>query len=169
VGTAEGAAGDRPGFIVPPPGLIPERRPSDDGDRGDDVPASAPLPAFRPPPGPGSAPPEPLPVWRLIAPGGKRIPVTSTVLLGRNPSAAVHPGPAELVALDDPTSTVSKTHAAVAAVGDALVVTDLHSTNGVTAVTPDGEELRVPPGTEGRVVSGGRLLLGELGLDVERS
>lgn len=133
------------------------------------MPAPAPLPSFRPPAAPGAGPVEPAPVWRLTAPGGARILVTATVLLGRNPSSTVHPGPAELVALADPTSTVSKTHAAVTAAGDALLVTDLHSTNGVAVVTPEGEVRRVPPGTEGRVVSGGRLLLGDLGLDVERS
>lgn len=157
---------DRPGFIVPPPGLIPSRGGPAEREEAAPPPAQISLPSFRPAaPGPGA----PAPVWRLTAPGGRSIPVTATVLLGRNPSSAAHAGPAELVALEDPTSTVSKTHAAVAPAGDALQVTDLHSTNGVTVVTPGGEALRVVPGTAGTVESGGRLLLGELGLRVERS
>jgi hypothetical protein len=172
VGTSEGAGDDRPGFIVPPPGLIPARGPDDGGDARDaDRPvggAPSPLPSFLPPAVPGAVPPQPAPVWRLTAPGGARIPVTATVLLGRNPSAAVHPGPAALVVLDDPTSTVSKTHAAVRPAGDVLEITDLHSTNGVTVVSAGGAATRVPPGTTGRIGSGGRLLLGDLALLVER-
>lgn len=175
MGTSDGAGDDRPGFIVPPPGLIPARRPDDDGGDARDVGrpigggAPSPLPSFLPPAVPGAVPPQPAPVWRLTAPGGTRIPVTATVLLGRNPSAAVHPGPAELVVLDDPTSTVSKTHAAVRPAGDELEITDLHSTNGVTVVSAGGAATRVPPGTTGRIGSGGRLLLGDLALLVERA
>ncbi|QNE34527.1 FHA domain-containing protein [Leifsonia shinshuensis] len=161
---------ERPGFIVPPPGLIPSRGGPAEPEEAVEPPAHISLPSFRPAAAGAPAPAAVrAPVWRLTAPGGRSIPVTATVLLGRNPSSAAHAGPAELVALEDPTSTVSKTHAAVAPAGDALQVTDLHSTNGVTVVTPDGQALRVVPGTAGTVESGGRLLLGELGLRVERS
>ncbi|WP_348787454.1 FHA domain-containing protein [Leifsonia sp. NPDC080035] len=157
---------DRPGFIVPPPGLIPDRAAAS-------VPARAPepvaLPAFLPPSAPGAPAPRPAPVWRLVVPGGARIPVTGTVLLGRNPAAAAHNGPADLVPLDDPTSTVSKTHAAVSAAGDVLTVTDLHSTNGVVVLSPASGERMLQPGVPAEVEQGGALRLGDLRIGVERA
>ncbi|MFP3465012.1 FHA domain-containing protein [Leifsonia sp. SIMBA_070] len=159
---------DDSGFIVPPPGLIPScPSPSSPGASDGPVPVR-PLPAFTPPPGPG-APPAPVrPVWRLLLPGGRAVPVTRTILVGRNPSRSAYAGAdaadAELIALDDPTSTVSKTHAALTPEGDTLRVTDLHSTNGVLvggARAEPGEPTIVPPGA--------RLLLGDLLVDAERS
>ena len=159
-------ARDRPGFIVPPPGLIPER-PA--GQRPARAPEPVALPTFLPPTASGAPAPRPEPVWRLIVPGGTRVPVTGTVLLGRNPAAAAHPGPADLVSLADPTSTVSKTHAAVSAAGAVLTVTDLHSTNGVVAISPAGEERTLVPGVPAEVEQGGALQLGDLRIGVERA
>ncbi|MGH1548434.1 FHA domain-containing protein [Leifsonia poae] len=173
---------DDSGFIVPPPGLIPSRpdpAPSPDAPRipdrrpgppppADREPAPGrPLPAFTPPPGPGGPVVPARPVWRLHLPGDRSLPVTRPVLLGRNPSAAAAPAgavDAELIALDDPASTVSKTHAALLPDGDALTVIDLHSTNGVTLAgvrIPAGEPVPVTPGSE--------LLLGDLRVRAERS
>lgn len=173
---------DRPGFIVPPPGLIPSRPPAAPPPADPVRPPAAPPPAPAPaapgdtgrslpaflPPAPGPAPAPAREQWRLVLPGGHRIPVTGTLLLGRNPSASAHPGPADPVALDDPTSTVSKTHAAVEAVGALLRVTDLHSTNGVT-VAAAGAETRATPGEPLDVPSGAELRLGEYRMRAERS
>ncbi|WP_374010877.1 FHA domain-containing protein [Leifsonia sp. LS-T14] len=162
---------DDSGFIVPPPGLIPSRPPL--GAPGSDEPADRssapirPLPVFTPPAAPGGAPAAPRPVWRLILPGGRSIPVTRTVLVGRNPSraaAATEAADAELIALDDPTSTVSKTHAELRTDGDLLTVTDLHSTNGVLV-----GGARAEPGSPAPVGEGMEILLGDLRVRVERS
>lgn len=168
------------GFIVPPPGLIPPRpAPDAPGDREPAAVRAA--PSFSPPASapPGStpsaapsfvsplpAPPTaaPRPVWRLILTADRSLPVTGTVVLGRNPTRPEHAPEAELIALDDPTSTVSKTHAALEPMGDGLTVTDLHSTNGVAV---DG--VPAPPGVPVPVADGSELLLGDLRVHVRRS
>ena len=172
---------DDSGFIVPPPGLIPPRpkeQPESEGATtvGRDAPVdrnSAPArslpaftpPSFAPPAAPGAAAPRP--VWRLHLTGERSIPVTRTLLVGRNPSRSAYAGDApdtDLIALDDPTSTVSKTHAALIADGDGLTITDLHSTNGVVV-----GGVRAEPGRPVPIDDGTDLLLGDLRLRVERS
>lgn len=154
---------DDSGFIVPPPGLIPPRPPQDRAPADAAAPVR-PLPAFAPPAAPGAPVAPARPVWRLILPGGGSVPVTRTVVLGRNPSGTGQPADAELIALDDPTSTVSKTHAAITATGDALEVVDLHSTNGV--VVAGG---RIEPGRPHPIPAGADVLLGDLRVQAERS
>jgi len=162
---------DDSGFIVPPPGLIPSRPTEATPDSAaavDRISAPIrPLPVFTPPAAPGAPLPLPRLTWRLILPGGRSIPVTRTILVGRNPSRTAGAGDAadaELIALDDPTSTVSKTHAALTADGDVLSVTDLHSTNGVVV-----GGARVEPGRPVPVADGMEILLGDLRVRVERS
>ncbi|MGO4594160.1 FHA domain-containing protein [Leifsonia sp. 2TAF2] len=160
---------DDSGFIVPPPGLIPSKPAAGSPVQGEAVAAVRPLPAFTPPtPAAPAAPVRPL--WRLILPAGRSVPITRDVLLGRNPSRAAHPestthtSDPELIALDDPTSTVSKTHALLSPDGDALTVTDLHSTNGVLV-----GGTRAEPGAPTPVPDGADLLLGDLAVRVQRS
>jgi hypothetical protein len=154
---------DDRGFIVPPPGLIPSRPEPAVPDR-EAASAGRPLPAFVPPSAPGAPVPPARPVWRLLLPGGRSVPITRTVLLGRNPSRAQADGDAEAIALEDPTSTVSKTHAALALQGDDLTVTDLHSTNGVLVAGT-----RATPGRPVVVADGAELLLGDYRVSVERA
>jgi pSer/pThr/pTyr-binding forkhead associated (FHA) protein len=162
---------DDSGFIVPPPGLIPPK-PAAAAAAATPAPPEAPapvrpLPAFTPPT--ANAPAAPArPVWRLILPGGRSVPITRDVLLGRNPSRAAHPETTEhpdpeLITLGDPTSTVSKTHALLTPDGDALTVTDLHSTNGIVVAGA-----RVEPGIPTAVPDGATLLLGDLGVRLQR-
>lgn len=158
---------DDSGFIVPPPGLIPSRDGTGGSAAGSDSVPGRPLPAFTPPPGPGAPVAPARPVWRLRLPGDRSVPVTRPVLLGRNPSTAAAPAGVadpEPIALDDPASTVSKTHAALVPDGDALTVIDLHSTNGVTLAG-----VRIPAGQPVSVAPGSELLLGDLRLHAERS
>ncbi len=156
---------DKPGYIVPPPDLIPSRPPAEPAP----PPLVRPLPAFRPAgPHPEPAGEEAAGGWRLVLPGGRRVPVTGAVLLGRNPSAAAHAGGAELIALEDPTSTVSKTHALVEPAGEGLRVVDLHSTNGVVVAPAGAAETRLEPGGSAAVGDGSELRLGELRLRAER-
>ena len=157
---------DDRGFIVPPPGLIPSRpsepAPAPLAERIDAVAPGRSLPAFVPPPGPNGPGTSARPVWRLLLPGGRAIPLTRAVLLGRNPSRGAHAGDAEPIALDDPTSTVSKTHALLVVDGDTLTVTDLNSTNGVVVAGT-----RAVPGEPAVVPDGADLLLGDLSIRVE--
>jgi predicted component of type VI protein secretion system len=87
------------------------------------------------------------------------IEVTGRVLLGRDPADAK--GDAVLVAVDDPERSLSKTHASLRRAGDALVIEDLDSTNGVS-VTRAGREVAVEPRTPYQLQDGDEVYLGQL-------
>lgn len=72
------------------------------------------------------------PTAALLLPGGATVALAGdAAVLGRNPVApATAPG-AQVVAIDDVTRTVSKTHALLTRTAAGWVVTDLESTNGV--------------------------------------
>ncbi|WP_308799491.1 FHA domain-containing protein [Agromyces silvae] len=179
-----------PGFIVPPPGLVP------------DAPAAAPattkrprsrpversLPTFTPataavpapgvvlpgaapvaPPAPAAPPPQPAASpsqgWRLMGEGPVEVIVTRRALLGRAPDRSASPVPdAEPIVVNDPARTVSKTHA-VAEPGDGvLLVTDLGSTNGVRIERAGAAPTEVARGATAAVAHGEVLVLGEFRL-----
>ncbi len=106
--------------------------------------------------------------WRLVV-GGRAVPVESVLYLGRNPVAGVaHPG-AAVLAVDDESKSVSKTHAMLEVDAGELWVHDLDSTNGVWVVPADGEPIEVVPGRRELVPSGAALELGELAIAVEHA
>lgn len=98
---------------------------------------------------------------------GRRVEVTGTVLLGRDPgSLAQHRG-ARPVALADPSMQLSKTHMAVGVDGDALWAEDCNSTNGIVLRAPDGTERDI---VGRRVLAAGeRVVLGGQSFVVEPS
>lgn len=160
---------DTPGFITPPPNLIPPRH--DTGTQTQRAPSrKRELPAFLPPTAPKSAQPTVKPTsWRLTLPDGTQVTIAGAVLLGRDP---VHVEPwaaATLLKLDDPAKTVSKTHAAIAVDGDAVTVTDLHSTNGVFVMPPAGDEIAVKPGESATVAAGASVDLGRYTILVDQA
>jgi hypothetical protein len=160
---------DTPGFIVPPPDLIPPREDTGTETRRTPV-RNTELPAFRPPTAAPSAvqTPEQRP-WRLVLPTGRTVPVTGALLVGRNP---VHFGQwtdAELITVDDPAASVSKTHACFERSGDAVRVTDAHSTNGVAVQAPGGDQRELTPGVAAEVVDGSVVHLGRFAVRVERA
>lgn len=106
--------------------------------------------------------------WTLTGPSGVRIPLTSgTVILGRRPSADPEHPDAQLVALDDDTRTVSKTHALLELRDDRWFITDLGSTNGVLFSTLMGTEVAATPGEA--TEAGDRFLLGDAEVSLARS
>ncbi|MDR5700002.1 FHA domain-containing protein [Agromyces aerolatus] len=169
-----------PGFIVPPPGLVP------------DAPAAAPattkrprsrpversLPSFTPstaavpvapaaePVAPAAEPVAPAALqapeaWLLTGEGPVEYAITGRALLGRAPDLAASPAAdAQAVAVHDPARTVSKTHALVQPDDGVLLVTDLHSTNGVR-VERGGDSSEIPAGGTIGVGVGDVLVLGE--------
>lgn len=161
---------DKPGYIVPPPHLVPTRIETDSQTHRAPVRTSA-LPPFRPPAAAGS--PEPAAAsklrWRILMPTGAVIVVDGAVLLGRNPVAPDSLPGAELVVVNDPAKTVSKTHAAFESLDGGLRVTDLHSTNGVTVTSPDGAEHEPAPGIPTPVVPGSTVHLGRYAVRVDRA
>ncbi|MFF2276683.1 FHA domain-containing protein [Agromyces sp. NPDC058126] len=173
-------------FIVPPPGLVPAAPETAAPDRtvraapSRALPSRG-LPSFAPgrvaPDRPLPASPRPEPpatpspagpaTWRLVGASGLEIVVDGVLVLGRDPVAAAGSN-ARAVAIDDPTRTVSKTHAVIEPTDDGVRVTDLRSTNGCR-VEPPGEALReLAPGAASHVPAGSALYLGELGLRVDR-
>lgn len=72
--------------------------------------------------------------WGVALPDGSRLAVDRPTLIGRDPApGAVDIGSdLTLVPLDDPTKTVSKTHALLEPGDGGIRVVDVHSTNGVT-------------------------------------
>ncbi len=108
--------------------------------------------------------------WTLTLPAGEsRALRAGVVLLGRGPAASeAWPG-AELLPLDDPRKSVSKTHAALELDGaGTLRVHDLDSTNGVWLSYANGDEVDVVPGSPGIVEDGAVLHLGEFGIRLQR-
>lgn len=106
--------------------------------------------------------------WTLVPASGRSVPVTgSVVILGRRPVAdPAFPG-AQLVAIDDDTRTVSKTHARLHLREDTWTIVDLDSTNGVLLADAAGAENEVTPNIE--VVVGERFLLGDAEIRLDRS
>lgn len=168
------------GFITLPPGMFdpstikaaprPERAkaPVEDIVFVPMVPGMAPPPAPVAPPVTVEAPEEmtitsarPAPrTWTLQLPDGTRIAVAKTMLIGRNPVAQPAWPDAELCAVADPTSSVSKTHAALEVDDSGLWVHDLGSTNGVWVVS-GGDVTEAAQGRRVRVPAGASVELGE--------
>ncbi|POH61989.1 hypothetical protein C3B59_15610 [Cryobacterium zongtaii] len=138
------------------------------------------IPAFVPT-FPGSPPRTPLPtvapqraaasqaasVWQLTLADGQTIPVTGSLVLGRDP-APVTRRAATMVSVIDPARSVSKSHALVELVDGELWVTDLHSTNGVTVSDVHGARTPVTPGVRTAMGAGVSLSLGEFAVQVSR-
>ncbi|WP_168200444.1 FHA domain-containing protein [Protaetiibacter larvae] len=110
----------------------------------------------------------PAPVlWRLVLPDGAEAIVRTVALIGRNPAPSdAYPG-AELIAVDDTTHSVSKTHAVFEVDEQGLWVHDLNSTNGVWVV--HGEDVtEAVPGRKVEVGEGSSVELGDFVLTVAR-
>ena len=126
--------GAPPGFITLPPGMTPPPSPPPPVPTATVVPDDIEATRFNP----RNASP-----WRMVLPDGRRIVVDGAVLIGRAPSQLKAWPTAELVSIDDPDSSVSKTHAAFSVEEGALYVHDLKSTNGVLVTSAHGVETAV--------------------------
>jgi hypothetical protein len=192
----------REGFIVPPPGLIPEapaeETPRKRGETTEKFPAFQPRPsAIVPPAGvvapdaaapsapaeavvppEAAAPPAPegtvtrthtseRPGWALRLPDGGSLRIDGVTVVGRNPSPTAAVPDAAAVPLDDPEKSLSKTHAVIEPTATGLAVTDLHSTNGVAVVAPDGRTEVAEPGSALPAPAGSVIVLGRFRLTVE--
>ena len=163
------------GFIVPPPGLIPEHVEATRDPAPTVRPASFPVfstaSAPTPPPAPvipaAEAPPHG--AWRLELADGQRLVVERSLVLGRDPASVPARPHAMPVAIVDPAKSVSKTHAIIDLEGAELSITDLHSTNGVLVVDPQGGELDLAPGARAVLQPGSRVELGSFVVRVQRA
>ncbi|MBN0042490.1 RDD family protein [Cellulosimicrobium cellulans] len=91
---------------------------------------------------------------------GERRVVDRPTLLGRNPQAP-DDGPWNLVAVDDPTRSVSKTHAELRADPSGLWLVDRGSTNGTVVSVPGAPPRVAEPGTRVRVPVGATIHVGD--------
>ncbi len=105
--------------------------------------------------------------WQLVLPDGEIAPLTGDVaIVGRQPAPDPAYPRAQLVAIEDRTRTVSKTHARLELRSGLWHITDLHSTNGVVLTNFLGTEIELEPGSD--APAGERFLLGDAELRIER-
>lgn len=141
---------------------LAERRPT---------PLATSAPTETPTPAPALATPQqpqpPRSPVAVLTAGTDRIEVATTVLLGRRP----RPQPGEevgaVVQFDDPTRSVSSTHALLSWDGTSLWLVDRGSTNGSWVVQADGARERAQPGTPLAAPSGCTVQLGNRSFRVE--
>ena len=99
--------------------------------------------------------------------GGNPILIHEPTVVGRDPdNISAYPG-AERVALDDPTRSVSKTHAAIFPLLDGVWVTDLHSTNGTRVEYRDGRTVEAVPDKALSALEGSTIYFGRIAFKVE--
>ncbi len=104
-------------------------------------------------------------IWTLLPEGGAPITVTkSAALLGRNPSSTA--AETQLIAVPDPSKTVSRTHARLRLADGAWTIVDLNSTNGVYLLSEAGDETEVEAGVPTPIGSSFRL--GDLTIQISR-
>jgi hypothetical protein len=106
--------------------------------------------------------------WRLVLPDGTSHPIAGTTVVGRQPEAAAYPGATAVLAIDDPDGLVSKSHAVLELDAGRLAVRDLHSTNGVVALTADGTEMVVSSDASTTLDDGFEIELGSFVIRIER-
>ncbi|MBG6056299.1 hypothetical protein IWX81_002731 [Salinibacterium sp. CAN_S4] len=109
------------------------------------------------------------PAWHLVAEGRAPVAIEGRLYLGRNPVAAADHPEATVLAVDDASRSVSKTHAMLELDAGGLWVHDLDSTNGVWVVPAGEDATEVTPGQRMLVPAGADLELGDLVIQVELS
>jgi uncharacterized RDD family membrane protein YckC len=98
--------------------------------------------------------------WALLV-AGRRAAVHGPGLLGRDPQPRPGEDTAQLVPVDDPHRSLSKTHLAFGIDDDGFWICDRGSTNGTVVRAPDGTRRDCPPDTPVRVPPGSVLLVGD--------
>ncbi|HEY5223131.1 MAG TPA: DUF805 domain-containing protein [Microbacteriaceae bacterium] len=107
--------------------------------------------------------------WIVQLPDGRRIPAASALYFGRSPVARPEHPSALVVPIDDATKSMSKTHASLVVIGDALMVTDLHSTNGTTVAATGSSPVALAPGIAHRVTGDATVSFGDYSIAVQRN
>lgn len=96
---------------------------------------------------------------------GAQTSLAEPIAVGRNPSAPS--GVLRTASISDSTYSLSKTHFVVSTEGGALMVTDLHSTNGVV-LERGGVRRTLEAGLAAPLAVGDRLVIGERSCEVAR-
>ncbi|MGX1161774.1 putative RDD family membrane protein YckC [Arthrobacter sp. SLBN-100] len=140
-------ASEAPAVRAPAPAAAQSRHPDDDVDRTQ----------VRP----GSAAPAPAAVLRIRLDDGRDFQLDRSVLVGRNPVGQAGEQQAQLLAVDDPGRSISKTHLHLLTDGAGIWVTDRNSTNGSAVTTPDGNRTPLQPGVPAFVTPGSSVHFGD--------
>ncbi|MBS1898905.1 MAG: FHA domain-containing protein [Actinobacteria bacterium] len=100
---------------------------------------------------------------RVRLSSGQVVVLDRTVVIGRRPRATRSSGATlpHLVAVDSPQQDISRSHLEIRPEADAVVVLDLHTTNGSTLLRPGAEPVRLHPGEQTIVVTGDVIDLGD--------
>ena len=150
---------------------LPE--PAEPAPTGADVAApiqAAPISAVPVPVAPGTAEepgaaaaPTPTTGPRIRLSTGQVVALDRTVVIGRRPRATRSSGATlpHLVAVDSPQQDISRSHLEIRPESDAVVVLDLHTTNGSTLLRPGNDPMRLHPGEQTIVVTGDVIDLGD--------
>lgn len=105
--------------------------------------------------------PAPVAVLRIRLDDGRDFQLDRNVLVGRNPVGQPGEQHAQLLAVDDPGRSISKTHLHVLTDGAGVWVTDRNSTNGSAVTTPDGLRTPLQPGVPAFVSPGSTVHFGD--------
>jgi uncharacterized RDD family membrane protein YckC len=103
----------------------------------------------------------PIAVLRIRLDDGRDFQLDRNVLVGRNPVGQSGEQHAQLLAVDDPGRSISKTHLHVLTDGAGVWVTDRNSTNGSAVTTPDGLRTPLQPGVPAFVSPGSTVHFGD--------
>lgn len=97
---------------------------------------------------------------RLVFDDGTSIDLVGEAIIGRDPVLPEEETHVRRLSVMDPSRSVSKTHLKVAVQGDAVMVEDLHSTNGTRITPPTGESRALTPGTPELAEAGSSVIFG---------
>ncbi len=100
--------------------------------------------------------------WTITLPNGDVELVTDRVVIGRHPEYMPALPTARLIAVSDPSRSVSKNHACFSLYRGDLVVEDLGSTNGIIVTRPDGHEHDIGVGGRVELEDGAKVELGDV-------
>lgn len=110
---------------------------------------------------PGAGGPVPVAVLRIRLDDGRDFQLDRSVLVGRNPVGQPGEQHAQLLAVDDPGRSISKTHLHLLTDGAGIWVTDRNSTNGSAVTTPNGARTPLAPGVPTFVTPGSSVHFGD--------
>jgi hypothetical protein len=110
---------------------------------------------------PGAGGPAPVAVLRIRLDDGRDFQLDRSVLVGRNPVGQAGEQHAQLLAVDDPGRSISKTHLHLLTDGAGIWVTDRNSTNGSAVTTPNGARTPLAPGVPTFVTPGSSVHFGD--------
>ena len=110
---------------------------------------------------PGAGEPGRVAVLRIRLDDGRDFQLDRSVLVGRNPVGKAGEQQAQLLAVDDPGRSISKTHLHLLSDGGGIWVTDRNSTNGSAVTTPNGARTPLAPGVPTFVTPGSSVHFGD--------